>query len=1057
MPTDYAKLNEFNLARYGWDLDRVGKELLAQRYDNRVHFIFELLQNAEDALSRSPAPGKVREVTFSLTPTALSLSHYGEPFTPQDVQFICGIGESTATHGLTDIGRFGIGFKSVYSFTDRPEIHSVEEHFAIESYVRPCGITPIDTAPGQTVFRFPLRPDDTTAYSQIYEGLARLDLTTLLFLREIEQIRWETMDGSGGTYLRETKRLDATTRNVTIIGEPKGQSLKSADFLVVERAVSNQGNPAGRVEIAYQLHSGQVLPVENATLSVFFPTIVPTRFGAILQGPFRTTPSRDNIPRDDAWNKHLVTELSILLHDSLNTLRLRGLLDAQGLHSLPIHRTRFVNDPLFAPLFGATLHALKTEPLLPCLDGQYRPASEVRLGRTKEIRDLFSAEQLGRLLGSSSPVAWISDTITRDKTPQLREYLNSELCIPEIEAEAIVSRIDAPFLSAQSLGWLTRFYEFLSKQESAWRGTGLLSKPIVRLSDGRHIAPFIGREPQAYLPSSSPTDFPTVHPELCHSSLARDFLKKIGLDEPEIVDDVIKNLLPRYHTEGYRPSDSVYVADLARIHAAFNTDSSDKKKRLTEQLRATPFVFATEAATGDTRYARPVETYLPTDRLKSLFEGITGVWLTDMAKGGQRYEDQRDLLRACGANEYLLPVAVSSRFNYEELRELRVKAGCEDITREVGLADYALRDLEPLLTAIRQLSMPEAVCRAALLWEALGDVETQRAKGYFSGTYTWFYSKTRNAPFDAAFVLRLRESTWVPKPDGTCGRPSEIIFETLTPPWVANPFLLSLIPFKPRAVVELAQLAGFEPGLLDLLKRQGITSEKEFMARFDLKPEDMPATPADAVKALLGADAAPPTAPVGGSTGEYAPDAGTHGGTSSGGAAKSSTPAASQPGSFSGGGGHSGGAHSANSGSYRPAFHTYVAVSADDEPADPEGLDHAARMQVEQVAIAYILKRDLALKPTPTNNPGFDLFEGLEIQTATRFVEVKSRKGPWAGPVALSGTQFRKAQEEGERFWLYVVENTANPASIRLHAIQDPAGKAHHFCFDPGWAALATP
>ncbi|MCH7831938.1 MAG: hypothetical protein IIC55_03605 [Proteobacteria bacterium] len=38
------------------------------------------------------------------------------------------------------IGRFGIGFKSVYAFTDCPEIHSGDEHFAIESFVWPKGI-----------------------------------------------------------------------------------------------------------------------------------------------------------------------------------------------------------------------------------------------------------------------------------------------------------------------------------------------------------------------------------------------------------------------------------------------------------------------------------------------------------------------------------------------------------------------------------------------------------------------------------------------------------------------------------------------------------------------------------------------------------------------------------------------------------------------------------------------------------------------------------------------------------------------------------------------------
>ena len=48
---------------------------------------------------------------------------------------MCDIAESTKNEA--SIGRFGLGFKSVYTVTDLPEIHSGDEDFAIEDYVFP--------------------------------------------------------------------------------------------------------------------------------------------------------------------------------------------------------------------------------------------------------------------------------------------------------------------------------------------------------------------------------------------------------------------------------------------------------------------------------------------------------------------------------------------------------------------------------------------------------------------------------------------------------------------------------------------------------------------------------------------------------------------------------------------------------------------------------------------------------------------------------------------------------------------------------------------------------
>src|SRR5437867_2790215 len=145
MAADYASIRGENKRRYGTDIGRIGPMLLADRYDDRSHFIYELLQNAEDALARRTGSNAPRSITFALSPTGLRVSHFGAPFSESDVRGICGIAEGTKD--LTAIGRFGIGFKSVYAFTARPEIHSGSEHFAVESFVWPTAIEACGTRP----------------------------------------------------------------------------------------------------------------------------------------------------------------------------------------------------------------------------------------------------------------------------------------------------------------------------------------------------------------------------------------------------------------------------------------------------------------------------------------------------------------------------------------------------------------------------------------------------------------------------------------------------------------------------------------------------------------------------------------------------------------------------------------------------------------------------------------------------------------------------------------------------------------------------------------------
>ena len=1077
MASDYAVIRTDNEREYGAGIARWGREVLAIRYDDRTHFIFELLQNAEDALARRGGWQGTRSVTFYLTDSALRVSHFGQPFSERDVRGICGIAESTKD--LTSIGRFGIGFKSVYAFTDRPEVHSGTDDFAIESYVWPTAIAAIDRQPEETVFILPLNAADIGAHAEIIAGLQKLGARTLLFLRHIDEIAWTVEGGPSGLYVRgKPDKFGENAHRIVLLGEERGKSVSEETWVLFSREAKTDANVlAGRIELAFSLVHGKkadrwsIEALSGSPLAVFFPTVVETHLGFLVQGPYRTTPSRDNVPRNDTWNQRLVRETAVLLVEALRSFRALGLLDVNALQSLPLDPVKFAEGRMFAPLFTAVRAALKAEPLLPSSDGGYSPAASAALARTLELRELLSPAQLARAFGFKGELVWLSGDITQDRAPELRQYLMRELGITEITPEVILPTLTPSFLQEQDDAWMCRLYEFLHGQPALLRQGRLKDLQLVRLEDGSHVAPTKDGLPQAFLPGSTTTEFPTVRKAACGTEAARALLSGLGLTTPDPVDDVVWHVLPKYRGPEVRVHDDEYESDIRRIMAALGTDSKEQREKLLATLRSATFIMAVDAADGRRFVGFPYVVYIATDRLKQLFAGVHGVLLVNDSYACLKGEDVREMLEASGAVRYLRPIDDAS-LSWDERSNLRVQAGhAETSGQNDRVTDWTLSGLTALLESLPSLGVDQRREKASLLWDELATLEERRGKGVFTGEYTWTHNGRYRREFDAAFVRRLNDIAWVPDTDGDLQPPASVVFDTLG--WKLNPFLLSKIRFRPPIIDQLAKEAGIEPGLLDFLKKLGLTSEADLRDRLGLKDEKSTAvdplgdTVGAALKKLLG-ETPDPTAPITDPTGvDPGGSASGEGGGGKGG--NTGRGAGPSGGRGEGAGGRAKGESGERSGAGEPGttkrtpggtggrpFISYVATRPDDEETDPDGLDQPARMNLEAQAIAHILEREPKWQRTPTNNPGFDLIELGAAGSAARWCEVKAMTGSLRDrPVGLSHTQFDCAREHGQAYWLYVVER-AGAKDARIVRIQDPAGKARTFTFDHGWLDIAA-
>lgn len=1061
MASDYRHIHKEHQADYGRKLTAWAQDHLANRYSDRTHFIFELLQNAEDALTERGDSHLPTSVSFTLLHDGLEVRHFGKSFAPENVKSICAINESTKKDDLTEIGCFGIGFKSVYAFTKRPEVHSGDEHFAIEGFVLPVEVPSRPISEGETLFWIPFSPGDSTAAAEIASALSNLGPRRLLFLKAVTEISWSTPDGTKGLFLKNPPKSDQIRQRIHLLGEIKGDNDPiSEQWLLFSRPVHKaDGRWAGNVEIAFQLsasssHCESIQSTSDSKLVVFFPTEVATGLGFLIQGPYRTTPSRDVVPPNDPWNRMLVNETADLLVSSLHSLKAGGLLGVDALCTLPIEARTYPAGGMLRPLFEKVAAALKQEELVPVYGGGHRAGKSCRLARGEGLRELFDPRQLAALLGEQGEVHWITEEITQNKAPTLRGFLMQHVGVVEITPDFLVPRLTENFLKQQSDEWMCLFYAFLSGQKAVLGELRKRGTPIIRRQDDTHVSPFRGALPQAFLPGSGTTGFSTVKDSICAVAESLEFLRSLGLSEPDPVDDVIQNVLCHYRDDSVSRAGADYESDIARIRAAFATDSDQARRKLIDGLKAVYFVRSVNAHTGEVRFRKPEHVYRATQRLREVFSGIKGVWLVDDSLAGLKGETARDLLTACGTLDVIRVVPTEGSLTWEQREKLRVQRGANTKTWDRIDGDGACSEIEDLLAVFPSLTPDDAKNRAAAFWMLLRDTLRDRRDAYFQARYVWGYAQRDwHIAFPATWVRAIREAKWIPNAEGKLHAPSEICFSEVAEEIRNNesPFLTEILGFRPEAIKELAEKEGIDLETLNLLKRHKVSAEQLRRLLGDSgnneDEQEGEASSGESERESNGGE-------DGQDEGEDETDSnGDRGAEESGGGHGHGGSGESGSG---GGSGRGGSGKERKGGTQAKQFHSYVAVNTNSDPTDDEGLSADERRAIESAAIDYILSEESQLKRTPTNNPGFDLYEGESLEFVARFVEVKSKKAAWSGAVALSEEQFRLAEIERERFWLYVVEHAQDPSQRRLHKIQDPAGKSKYFTFDSGWKLVAA-
>ena len=167
----------------------------------------------------------------------------------------------------------------------------------------------------------------------------------------------------------------------------------------------------------------------------------------------------------------------------------------------------------------------------------------------------------------------------------------------------------------------------------------------MRLEDGSQVKPFQedGRA-AVYLPGTVTTPFPAVRRSIASVAAARQFLDALGLTEPDIVDEVLEGIFPRYRRLDVADLDAVqHDADIECVARAMAEAGGERRERVLGRLRETTFLVGENAATGERRLLTPGSLYQRSKELEVYFDGNPDAWFADDGYGPWRAQ-----LRAMG-------------------------------------------------------------------------------------------------------------------------------------------------------------------------------------------------------------------------------------------------------------------------------------------------------------------------------------------------------------------------------------------------------------------------
>lgn len=326
---------------------------ILESLDDAAHVIPELLQNADDV------GDGCTEATLRLRDDELVIENDGDGMSEAEVKALGEFAESTK-RDLSQIGHFGIGFKTVFSVTDRPHVDSgyVSLEYAEDDPETPQhafeGVEPEFKG---TRVRLPLSEDlSDTRLDEIRSHLDSID-RLLPFLNNLQTITVER-DGGATTYDRvdesdeddgrvtvhEYENEDDDTPTETwhyrLFTEPLNADSETVEALAEERDLDLEVLEDRDIDIEIELafpvsEEGHPIGHDDSRLFCYFPVSRETNLPFDVQADFLLKSSREQIRPGHPINDNFLQVAGSLVENAIQTFQAEDVSPSRLLTPIP--------------------------------------------------------------------------------------------------------------------------------------------------------------------------------------------------------------------------------------------------------------------------------------------------------------------------------------------------------------------------------------------------------------------------------------------------------------------------------------------------------------------------------------------------------------------------------------------------------------------------------------------------------------------------------------------------------------------------------------------------